>query len=110
MASEFRNQAVGAGAAVESVVATNGTITIPANRTLRITDVVLSYGGAGVLRIRQNNILGPVLFMAQFGGQGSFEKTFKTPMLFEGGSTGLVIVITEEGAFPNSFLISGVMS
>lgn len=110
IATPFRNQAIGAGNAAEQIVGTNGTVTIPAQRKLVITDWVMTYQGAGILRIREDNLAGAIVIQHRFSGDGEIQGQLGSPIeIVNNTGSPMALVITEEGAFANSLFVSGRM-
>ncbi|MGI0149744.1 MAG: hypothetical protein ACREDF_09480 [Thermoplasmata archaeon] len=96
------------GAAQGGVVLTAGTITIPANRVVRITNLVLTYRGAGVLRLRQTNLAGLIILEVRIAGDGTIiVDRVESPIQVVANAAAAVVVATEEGAFVNSVFLSG---
>ena len=105
----FKNQAVGAGNAAEQVMATNGSVTIPPLSKLTITDWIMTYLGAGILRIREDSVSGPLVIQHRFSGDGEIQGDLESPIQIKNfdPAAAKTVVFTEEGAFANSQFTSG---
>ncbi len=112
MSSVIRNQAIGAGNGAEQIVGTNGTIQIPAGQRLQITDLIGTYQGAGIIRIREDNLVGAEVTRLRFAADGTILSGIGTPLTINGNPAGGAakdVVITEEGAFVNTLTVVGVL-
>lgn len=111
MDTAFSLQGLGAGSASEALLDTNPSFTVIKDHTLKITDVISTYLGIGILRIRKTDINGDVMFRVRFAADGTIPCDFITPLPLPGGSgnNGTVYVITQEGSFDNSILLLGVV-
>lgn len=105
----YKNQAVGAGNAAEQVMGTNGSVTIPPRTKLIITDWIMTYLGAGFLRIREDNLAGPLVIQHRFSGDGEIQGDLASPIeiLNADPTNPKTVVFTEEGAFANSQFTAG---
>lgn len=112
MSSLFRQQAVGAGNGAERVVTgQGGTIVIPEGTKLQITDLVGTYQGAGIHRLRLDTLGGAEIFRLRYSADGTILDGLGTPLEIVGNAVGggdKNVVITEEGAFVNSLTVLGV--
>lgn len=102
------NFSSGTGNAAEALLDVNPTITIRAGGVFQICNLIATYAGAGYIRIRETDINGAELFRIRFAADGTIPIDFRTaPMQFKAGSSDRTLVLTQEGAFANSVLISG---
>lgn len=107
-ATAYRNQAVGAGNAAEQIMGTNGSVTIPVGKKLVISDWVMTYQGAGTLRIREDDLTGPLVIQHRFSGDGEIQGDLDSPIEIKNfGATPKTVVFTEEGSFANSQFTAG---
>ncbi|MGE5663135.1 MAG: hypothetical protein ACM31I_02255 [Deltaproteobacteria bacterium] len=109
MSTLFRQQAVGAGNGAEQIVGTGGSIVIPEGQKLQITDLLGTYQGAGIQRIREDNLVGAEITRVRYAADGTIIAGLGTPVEILGAPGGKTIVVTEEGAFVNSLTVVGVM-
>jgi hypothetical protein len=105
----FRNAAVGAGSAAEAVMGTNGSVTIPPLSKLVITDWIMTYQGAGILRIREDSLGGTLVIPHRFSADGEIQGDLESPIEIANFDpvNPKTVVFTEEGSFPNSQFVSG---
>ena len=105
----YKNQAVGAGNAAEQVMGTSGSVSIPPRSKLILTDWIMTYQGAGILRIREDSISGPLVIQHRFSGDGEIQGDLSSPIEIMNAdpTTPKTVVFTEEGAFANSQFTSG---
>lgn len=105
----FKNQAVGAGNAAEQIMATNGSVTIPPLSKLVITDWIMTYLGAGILRIREDSLVGALVIQHRFSSDGEIQGDLESPIEINNFDpvNPKTVVFTEEGAFANSQFTSG---
>ena len=93
-----------------STVTTAGTITLPTNRVLRLTNMLVNFqGAAGVWRIRQTNLTGNLVVSLFFAaaGQQAIDR-LESPLQIVSGATAGVLVVTEAGvASANEATITG---
>lgn len=109
MSTLFRQQAVGAGNGAEQIVASGGSIVIPEGMKFQITDLIGTYQGAGIQRIREDNLVGAEITRVRYAADGTIIAGLGTPAEILGVPGGKTIVVTEEGAFANSLTVVGVM-
>lgn len=112
MSSLFKQQAIGAGNGAERIVTVQGgTIAIAEGTKLQITDLVGTYQGAGIHRLREDNLAGAEIFRLRYAADGTILDGLGTPMEIQGNPVGggvKNVVITEEGAFVNTLTVLGV--
>lgn len=86
---------------------TAGTLTLASGSILRISNIISTYAGAGILRLRQTNLAGVIIAQIRFAAAGTIiVDRMSNPILINGG----VVVVTEEGNFANSMTIVGKIS
>lgn len=99
------------GAAAGGLVLTAGTITLPAARVLRITNIIGTYRGAGILRLRTTNLAGTIILEVRFAADGTIiMDRLESPIQVvspAAPAAAAVVVVTEEGLFVNSIFLSG---
>jgi hypothetical protein len=87
---------------------TAGTQTFSANRFVRISNLIMTYRGAGIMRLRQTNLAGAIILEIRFAGDGTITvDRVESPIQVVSGAVAAVVVVTEEGAFVNSIFLSG---
>lgn len=103
------NFSSGAGNAAEALLDVNPTITIPANGRLRIYNFIATYEGIGIIRLRDTDLVGTELMRIRFAADGLIQGDFRaSPLEFLAPrASARDIVVTQEGDFENSLLISG---
>lgn len=99
----------GVGSASEALLDVNPTIIIPPNGVFQVCNILSTYAGAGYIRLRETDLSGAELFRVRFAADGTIPADFTTaPLSFKGGPSGRTLVLTQQGAFPNSVTISGM--
>ncbi len=100
--------ASGTGNAAEALMDVNPTVTIPARGVFQIWNFLATFSGAGYIRLRETDINGAELLRIRFSADGLIQGDFRTaPLQYKAGATARTLVLTQEGAFANSILISG---
>lgn len=109
MSQKFNQQAIGAGNAAETVFNTLGTIVVPPLQTLNLTDYILDYQGAGIIRIRETDITGAIKMQRRIAADGEIISDMKTPLFLE--NTDPInpknFVVTYQGAFACAAFFAG---
>lgn len=102
------NFSAGNGSVAEALLDVNPTISISPRGVFQVCNLLATYAGAGILRIRETNLGGAELFRVVFAAAGSIPMDFRTaPMEFRAGETARTLVLTQEGNSTNSVTISG---
>jgi hypothetical protein len=109
MSDKFNQQALGTGNAAETVFNTNGTIVVPPRQTLNVTDYILDFQGAGIIRIRETDITGAIKMQRRIAADGEIISDLKTPLFLENADLLLPknFVITYQGAFACAAFFAG---
>lgn len=102
--------ASGTGSANEAVMDSNPTITIPAGGSFSIASYLLTYQGAGTIRLRETDINGAELCRFRCAADGQIEGGGLSPYPLgpwkAPKDAARTIVITQEGDFDCSILLS----
>ena len=102
------NFSAGNGSASEALMDVNPTVAIPARGVFQICNLIATYRGAGIIRIRETDLNGAELLRVRFAADGTIPLDFRTaPLEFRAGASARTLVFTQEGAFANSVTVSG---
>ena len=105
----FNQMAQGAGAGAEGIVAGPGTpLVLAAAQILRITDLIGTYLGAGIQRIRDTLVTGNLRAVVNHAASGTIDLHYRNPIQVVNNTAAVFnLVVTETGAFANTLLVLG---
>lgn len=109
MGTQFNQQCIGVGNAAETQFDVNGTIIVPPNLQLSITDYVLDYQGAGIIRVRADSLSGAIIHQRRIAADGEIISDMKTPLFLKNFSltAAKTFVVTYQGAFACAAFFAG---
>ena len=100
--------ASGAGSASEALLDVNPTIAIPPGGVFQIANFLATYEGIGIIRLRENDLNGAELLRIRFAADGLIQGDFRfAPLNYRAVGAARTLVVTQEGAFNCSLLLSG---
>ena len=109
MSTQFNQQCIGVGNAAETQFDVNGVITVPPNTQLNVSDYVLDYQGAGIIRIRADSISGAIAHQRRIAADGEIISDMKTPLILKNFSltASRSFIVTYQGAFACAAFFAG---